>query len=224
MSYTPGGGGAAVDPAVTAILADSPALLMPFDLPAFDRSPTGLEPTLGGISSDSAGPAGKRRAAKWPASGTINWMLPDNAIWDSTAMTIEAWVKMPATASRRPIFAIDDGGANRKIALAMLADGSIQATPNLAINQTSVTTGLDDGNWHHVAWAFNGSTYLFVIDGVQDSVGTSGTNLANTAIAAGIGYWQAAGETFHTGSMALLAIFTSKLTLGQIQAHRSAAL
>jgi hypothetical protein len=157
-------------------------------------------------------------------NGTTQYVtVPDHATLDqgNGALSWECWVKRSATQ-----------GTNQ----GMMSKGSagpclrLTSTNNLAFLQSHVSnivaasiTLTDTASWHHcVATRTSGGTTLLYQDGVDVTGSVTGVTLSNTALPFTIG--QDDGDSFLSGSIDEVAIYSVVLTPTQVLAHYYAGL
>lgn len=78
-----------------------------------------------------------------------------------------------------------------------------------------VKSGLTDGNWHHVAATFNGTTRSIYVDGTLVGSDTPGSDHSATAVDFRIGYSK--GPGFFSGLIDDVRVYNTALSQTQIQ-------
>jgi hypothetical protein len=167
-------------------------------------------------------------------NGTSQYITTGYVQTSVTAYTLECWIKTASTASM--VMVSDRGsGAGISVTLAMSA-----GKPFVGIDSNSIIdkitysgSSIADGSWHHVVgtWAAASGTATSVsqlalyIDGIAVST-TASNSSSSTSPLTGlggtvIGYHQAWGQYFD-GSIDEVAIYTTQLSAGRIQAHYTA--
>ena len=117
--------------------------------------------------------------------------------------------------SHRPFFSNKGSGGQLYFGMT----GQVGGNFGLYANGTWVVSsvGIADGQWHHVAFTWDGTTRRLYLDGNPDltdttSVGAGGTYAAN------IGYDQPLNEYF-AGSIDDVAVYSGVLSAAQVQTH-----
>ncbi|WP_026977994.1 LamG-like jellyroll fold domain-containing protein [Flavobacterium tegetincola] len=149
--------------------------------------------------------------------------LSNESSFDFTnQMTVEFWMNSNTTPAQWDAL-VTKGDDSWRIALT--GDGKI----NFAVGGTSfgsVTSNASviDGNWHHVAFTFNGSTAIIYIDGVQDSSASGTGSINNSAYNVALGEnLQATGRNY-TGSMDEVRIWNIARSASEISAAKNCEL
>ena len=148
----------------------------------------------------------------------------------TNARSISVWIKPTALSGTQEIF--EEGGGGNGLAL-RLNGSNLEASlsnnqgANADPNHTISTSYPIDGDWHHVALVFNGtsSEMLLYIDGVLENTTTgSYTTLASHTSPGGIGgvitgdaFGSGTNDSFFTGKMDALAVYNSVLSETEIQ-------
>ena len=113
--------------------------------------------------------------------GTNDYVsIPNESSFDfTTAMTIEAWIKVDAFDKDWQAIVTKGDGAwrlHRSAASNYISFG----TTGLSNVDLEGTTNVNDGQWHHVAGVFDGSTKYIYVDGALDvSVSATGSITTN---------------------------------------------
>ncbi|MBW1297302.1 immunoglobulin-like domain-containing protein [Aquimarina litoralis] len=97
-----------------------------------------------------------------------------NSTFNTNTFTIEAYFKATAAAAAagQGILCKYDTTDINGFCMYLNSSGRLQfeyAVPNSETTSSSSTSGLNDGNWHHVALAFGDGKLIFYIDGVLDN-------------------------------------------------------
>ena len=149
--------------------------------------------------------------------------LSNESSFDFTnQMTVEFWMNSNTTPAQWDAL-VTKGDDSWRIALTTA--GKI----NFAVGGTSfgsVTSNASviDGNWHHVAFTYNGSTAIIYIDGVQDASASGTGSMNNSAFNVAIGEnLQATGRNY-TGSMDEVRIWNIARSASQISGAKNCEL
>jgi hypothetical protein len=91
----------------------------------------------------------------------------------TTAMTVEAWVKLDAAAGPFPQTVFESAfyanGVSADVYLTLQLTPLVRCrTATRAVNQLDGTTSVADGAWHHIACSSDGKTARVFVDGVQE--------------------------------------------------------
>ena len=171
----------------------------------------------GGVTFRQSGPLVPGTGASFDGStGYVTTSLNLSSTW--TALSIVAWVKISSGSTQVSGIAgnsnaISGGGANLQVAD---SGGDIEVQANL-----STSTGLyqggfvagtpwGDGNWHHIAVVWNGTTVSAYVDGALagSPAPLTGTLTAGSAnVAVGL-----AGGAYMLGDLAQCAVFNYALS------------
>ncbi len=157
-------------PAVVAAEAATPVAHYPFDeldgISVADASPNGNDGTADGVAWVDGVDAGAVR----PGGGSI--LVPDHPTLDLVRPTLSAWVRRSAPpAGTERIVGLSRGGCDVAYGLFATPQGIYGAVAGTSTLATYAMAGggwpsaLWDGEWHHVAWLDEGTT--FYIDGVR---------------------------------------------------------
>ncbi|MQY04004.1 LamG-like jellyroll fold domain-containing protein [Actinomadura macrotermitis] len=146
-------------------------------------------------------------------------------------LTVEAWVKTTSKTGGKIVGFGDknttaSGTADRHLYLTNDGRVVFGAAPGGVKTAVQSATGLNNGQWHHVAGTLDGSGMKLYVDGKQAA--------ANTAVKAGLhykGYWRVGGDTltgwpsaptsaYLNGTIDEVAVYPKALTAAQIARHR----
>jgi len=135
-------------------------------------------------------------------------------------LTLSIWGKPNDTGAERKLFAKwADAGGQFSYLLSILSDGTLQGVINTGANDVvNGTTDLDDGEYHHLAFTYDGSNLLLYVDGIEeDSVGASGSITSTTApVRIGAGSGGLGTEQPYDGEAGHGAIWDAALTPSEI--------
>lgn len=86
--------------------------------------------------------------------------------WDSSIGTVEAWVKRTATSLQ--VVAGNDNVSNSGIWIGVAANGGVTGNGSGTPPQIGgIASNLNDGNWHHIAYTFDGTNESIYADGAR---------------------------------------------------------
>lgn len=142
--------------------------------------------------------------------------LGNPAHYQITSGTVEAWVKSSVTTGQQAIVSKPSN-----FSLRLDANRLVMFDANTSTSCTEPTTGIADGQWHHVAMTFvsgasNGS-YLYK-DGVQVQACTMTTVLNSNALQVAA----SSGSLFLNGSVDEVRLLDRALTAAEIKAEYDA--
>ncbi len=140
--------------------------------------------------------------------------------------TIEAWIKRGSAT----VANADGSGAGTAVFFSHggggygfgIENGGNLFLSRIGVDNVTLSTGITDTNWHHVAVTKSGSTVFFYIDGAAHAVPVYNTTY-NFSSGAAIG---ARGDNFSSGFFGAideLAIYNRALSAGEIQSIYSAS-
>ncbi|MEW7291134.1 LamG-like jellyroll fold domain-containing protein [Aquimarina sp. 2304DJ70-9] len=95
-----------------------------------------------------------------------------NSAFNTNTFTIEAYFKTTSTAGGQSIIGKYDATGINGFSMNLSSSGVLRfeyAVPNNESTSLSNASGLNDGNWHHIALAFGDGKAIFYIDGVLDN-------------------------------------------------------
>ncbi|WP_025743940.1 LamG-like jellyroll fold domain-containing protein [Aquimarina pacifica] len=95
-----------------------------------------------------------------------------NSAFNTNTFTIEAYFKTTSTAAGQSIIAKYDATGINGFSMYLSSSGVLRfeyAVPNNESTSLSNASGLNDGNWHHIALAFGDGKAIYYIDGVLDN-------------------------------------------------------
>lgn len=108
----------------------------------------------------------------------------------TSAITLEAWIKTTRTARADIVTRYLNSGAYPGYGLSLSPSGCSAGQVGMWVGGASwaCSTGTaNDGNWHHVAATFDGTTIRFFIDGATSGTAARSNGLSETATALKIG-------------------------------------
>jgi Concanavalin A-like lectin/glucanases superfamily len=177
----------------------------------------------GGVTFGGAGPLeGGTTAAFNGTTGFIATGLNFSASW--TALSFAAWMRIPAGSAQVSGVvgnnnAASAGGANLVVSNSG-GDLEIQLNIQTSAGATSASfvtsTAWADGNWHHVAVTWNGSTVSCYLD--AEPVGTSAVTGTLTAGSSDVTVGNAGGNNYFLGSLAHALVTDSALAAADVVA------
>jgi hypothetical protein len=199
------------------VLADGPSLYYRMNeasgLVAHDSSGTGNDVTATQVYL-AAGALANDADAAWTlggaASGTANGVPVGSA-----SRSVEGWIRVPSEnfvswGAGVGLFQVHVSGASVVVDYGG-SSRSFTASHSLA-------DGGNNGNWHHVAVTYDGTTLAAYADG--EAIGTASVgSLATTASSMYVGRFGVAAA----GSIDEVAVYQAALTPGQIAAHFAAS-
>jgi len=137
------------------------------------------------------------------------------------SLTLSAWFKSSASTNQR-IISMDSGSSTgRNYMIQLESSGYVRGIVWSGVGSAyqagtiSTTPGLDDGNWHHVAFVYEPSTKVEIfIDGVSKDQNTSNIPSSINSIAQDLVIGRAYPSTpnFFNGSIDEVAIFNTALS------------
>lgn len=141
---------------------------------------------------------------------------------ESDQLSVTAWINTSVSNTR----IVSKFGAVWQYELKITTDGALEFGVGIASGFVVAQggTGLADGNWHHVASTWDGTTIKLYIDGVAvGSKAASGT-LVTGSDPLFIGSWGGTYE-FYKGMMTDVALWNTALTAGKVsEIHSSCSL
>ena len=151
--------------------------------------------------------------------------LPNESSFDfTTAMTVEAWIKVGVFDKGWQAI-VTKGDAAWRLHRYNTSDNISFGTGGLSNTDLQGTTNVNDGQWHHVACVFDGSTKILYVDGKLDaSIAVTGT-IATSNAAVYFGENSEATSRHFNGSIDEVRIWDDARTQAEIQAnmHRELA-
>ncbi len=95
-----------------------------------------------------------------------------NTAFNTNTFTIEAYFRATSATAGQGIICKYDTTDINGFCLYLNSSGRLQleyAVPNIESTSSSGASGLNDGNWHHIALAFGDGKVIYYIDGVLDN-------------------------------------------------------
>ncbi len=200
-------GGAQVDAAPPSTLCQAPdlALCFAFEGAVVDGSPSALAPSE--ISGVTFVPGKEGQAASLGAASAIRFA--PSAVFEVTAATIEAWIKLTAAPAIDAVVFDDDG----RFSLTVLADGTVLCkSSGGAVSGGTVNVGV----WAHVACVVDGTRVHVYLDGLELAAGP-GSIVSNPTLTAALGGNAPSGEPF-VGAIDSFRFFRVARTTAEIAA------
>jgi hypothetical protein len=159
--------------------------------------------------------------------------IADAAWMDVTSggITVEAWVKFTTNLSSAVHVVSRDsesGGASTSRVWALRIGSAEQVNLLLWNTSTSLslsgaTTGLNDGNWHHIAVTYDGTNGRVYVDGSLDATSSSFSGgLKDGAIAITVGRKSGGSGNSFPGTVDEVAFYATALSATRISAHYAA--
>ncbi|CAL2094442.1 exported hypothetical protein [Tenacibaculum sp. 190524A05c] len=151
-----------------------------------------------------------------------------NSVLNTNTFTIETYFKTSSTTAGQSILAKYDATGINGFSMYLSSSGVLRfeyAVPNSETTSLSNASGLNDGNWHHVALAFGNGKLTFYIDGVLDNEITF-SNVPETPTnteSLSIGYSEF-NTVYFNGEIDEVRYWSRVLCLDEINAQRSCEL
>ena len=172
----------------------------------------------GGAAFTAAGKSGGGLVLSG-ASQFLAGTVPNLPAGNST-YTQAAWFK-PTALGARGIVGWGNYGVSRQVNALRLFDsgnGFRHYWWGADLDATNLSTNFLDGNWHHVATTYDGTTRRIYLDGAQVIQDTPGANNAGTA---NFRIGSTNNAEFFSGSLDDVAIYNTALTAAEVQALAS---
>jgi VCBS repeat-containing protein len=127
--------------------------------------------------------------------------------------TVDAWVKLPvAYSTQRAIYSNRGTGG-------LIYFGTTGGKAGVFAGGWQIgSISINDGNWHHIAYTWDGTTRRLYVDGQAD--GTSALSVGTGSFAANIG-WDLSNNEWWPGSASDVATYSTALSAARILAHYS---
>ncbi|MEP0337182.1 MAG: LamG-like jellyroll fold domain-containing protein [Alphaproteobacteria bacterium] len=101
--------------------------------------------------------------------------------------TIEAWVQ-PAAAGTLASLGTDTGNQGLEIFVTESGELGVGTDDRTTIEVVDTGNAIDDGAWHHVAVAYDGTTFRLYVDGAETASGVGALNFAGGEFTFGKGF------------------------------------
>ena len=156
--------------------------------------------------------------------GTNDYItLSNEASFDFTnQMTVEFWMN----SNTSPDYwdgLVTKGDDSWRVALT--PSGTIDfALGGTSFGSVTSTVSVIDGNWHHVAFTYNGTNAIIYIDGVQNASQSGTGSLNNSAYNVAIGENLQAAGRYYTGSMDEVRIWNIARSASEISSAKNCEL
>jgi hypothetical protein len=201
-------GSAAAEAAAQALCTTTGVVVcFPFESTATDRSQNAISATVSGHIAFVAGHAGA--AVSLDTTSAIR--LAPNALFDSPAATIEAWIKRSAASPAGANGVVTD--VDGRYSLTILPNGALLCqTSGGQISGGTIT----NEKWTHVACTVGGGVVRAYVNGAQVASGV-GSVIAQPTLAEAIGGNSPSGEPF-VGELDSLRVFKTARTAAEIAA------
>ena len=179
-----------------------------------------------GSGNDNTGTLQNMEEADWVdgvAGGALSFggtdeyiNIPDNATLDVTdTISISVWVKTSYSAANQTVICKNETANDRpNYNIDILTDGKVRFFGYEVASAKGNTTGtsdVNDGNWHHIVGTFDGTDWKIYIDGALSSTTTDSATLSTTGEFLGIGIRRTADSPF-VGEMTEPRIYKQILT------------
>ncbi len=151
-----------------------------------------------------------------------------NSAFNTNTFTIEAYFKTTSTAGGQSIIGKYDATGINGFSMNLSSSGVLRfeyAVPNNESTSLSNASGLNDGNWHHIALAFGDGKAIFYIDGVLDNEITFSNipEVPTNTESLFIGY-SAFNNVYFNGDIDEVRYWSRTLCLDEINAQQSCEL
>ncbi len=144
----------------------------------------------------------------------------------TTPKTVEAWVKFVSPDTRTlPVFSNRDSNlqTNKSMMFFGVSDGKVFSYVNARSPIPLIgTSRVDDGNWHYIAYSWDGTTGKIYVDGRQETSTAQSDSQSPYTAAGAIGY-DLPNVSYFSGAIDEVAIYSTALSGTRIAAHYSAS-
>jgi hypothetical protein len=173
-----------------------------------------------------AGLAGPGLATRFDRAAGTYATASHHADWNSTHVTIMAWVRSATIgASINTIASRDDEAANRQFQFRLTATTALPqwipflgGGPVVVQGTTPINSPAPDGNpYHHIVGTYDGTEATIVVNGVVEASSASALAFPAVTAAMDIGRKSAGSTNLIDGHIAHLAIFPRYLGLAAIR-------
>ncbi|WP_298902946.1 LamG-like jellyroll fold domain-containing protein [uncultured Psychroserpens sp.] len=154
--------------------------------------------------------------------------VSNDSAFNVNTFTIEAYFKTTSTAGGQAIISKYDATGINGFSLFLNSSGRMRfeyAVSNIEETINSITSGLNDGNWHHIALAFGNGELKYYIDGVLDNEITFNNvpNAPTNTESLFIGY-SAFNNVHFNGDLDEVRFWSRTLCLDEISAQKDCEL
>ncbi|BCY27617.1 hypothetical protein KK2020170_04850 [Flavobacterium okayamense] len=149
--------------------------------------------------------------------------LPNESLYDfTTAMTVEVWMNSNVMPEQwDPLITKGDNSWRLHLNNTGTVDFTCSGTSGVgAVSTTSIT----DGNWHHVAGVYDGTSIKIYIDGVLENQVLATGSIVNSNFPVFIGNNSDYTVRFYTGNIDEVRIWNIARTINQINGSRNCEL
>lgn len=175
---------------------------------SYNNSPTlGVTGLLTGDSDTAVTYNGTTQYAE---SGFSSWM-------NVSVITLEAVIKTTATSGT----VFGRGGSNRNYRIGISSGKAFIELNTGSFPILIGSTAVNDGNPHHIAGTWDGTTIRLYVDGVADGTLASGGTLSAAGNVLRVA--QRSGDSFFAGTVDECALYGTALSSTRIAAHATAA-
>lgn len=176
---------------------------------------------LGGVTIGTTSAQGKIGKAR-DFNGTSDYIrIPYNSTLNiTTAITLEAWIKTTQTTTGDIVGRIAKGTPWPGYILGV--GFSTPGVPNCWVGDVSGSyvygaSAVNDGNWHHIACTYSGTTVTVYIDGVAGTSATRTNGLNETSTPLGIGHLSNITGRFFNGQIDEVRVSSIARTANEIR-------
>lgn len=182
---------------------------------ASDRIGTAPGTISGGVTLGQAGALSDGSTAM-AFDGSAGRILTTASVPLPLVCTIEGWIKVPAGATHRPLWATQNvaGATGDTVHVGTYDNYLFASTPTVALG--GAVGAITAGTWHHVVYVLNGTTLTFYADGVAHETGAFARTTPSSGPAS-LGFTPALAAL--NGSLDEVAVYPLALTPTQIAAH-----
>lgn len=190
---------------------------------AVDTSGFGHIGTLsGGVTLGQPGPLGDGSTSTNFDGATASVDIPDDARFNLTALSWEAWVNVPTISTEwRTIFA---KGADLEMCSLTLGPNMTQPTVSWSVagagrQRVTLSTALVGAGWVHLAFTYDGATWRVYANGMEEQAGTLVDTLLPNTSPLVFGRDDTAARDWYNGELAEAALYPYALAAEQIANH-----
>jgi RHS repeat-associated protein len=209
----------------TAVLYDSPTSYYRLDEAsggtiAYDKTTHGNNETYGtGVTYGAAG--GLRGTTdnaihgdgtNTPVTGSDSWTPTGASHW-----TVDGWIKSSDSSFKYLVHWGDDRSGGATMNLYMSDATHVSASWSAGGDNFVTGSDLSDGNWHYLAWTFDGSTVKAYVDSVAATVSSSWGSTSSINLSRTGNSWWIGGAT--SEPIDEVAVYPTPLSAPRITAH-----